>query len=86
MPFSSDHLTRNLCRQDWIKTHEGGTEEDFKSYWNGLSEEEIKVCLISLFCVSLIYLYPSQDSQPWKQAAMVEVSVPIIYCVLEKAQ
>ena len=49
MPFSSDHPTRNLCRQDWIKTHEGGTEDDFKSYWNGLSEEGIKVRFISLF-------------------------------------
>jgi hypothetical protein len=32
-----------LCRQDWIKTHEGGIEEEFKAHWNGLSEEEIKV-------------------------------------------
>jgi hypothetical protein len=47
--FFSDHCIRNLCWQDWMKTHEGGTEEEFKANWNGLSEEEIKVHLISSF-------------------------------------
>jgi len=31
-----------LCRQDWVKTHEGEGEKEFKAYWNGLSEEGIK--------------------------------------------
>ena len=74
--FLSDHCPRNLCRQDWLKAHEGGTEEDFKVYWNGLSEEEIKVRLISSsFCVSIINRYPSQL---WKQAATTEVSIPVL--------
>jgi hypothetical protein len=39
----ADCAIRNLCRQDWLKTHEGGTEDDFKAYWLGLSVEQIVV-------------------------------------------
>ena len=34
-----DCTIRNLCWQDWLKTHEGGTEDDFKAYWLSLSVE-----------------------------------------------
>ena len=54
-------VLETLCQQDWIKTHKGGTEWEFKAYWNGLSEEEIKVCLTSSFflCPWFIYIYLS---------------------------
>ena len=48
----SDGSGRNLCRQDWLKSHKGGTEDGFKSYWLSLPEEEINVCTISCFMVS----------------------------------
>lgn len=50
---------RNLCRQEWIKTHLRGTEDDFKAYWNGLAGEEIQVHSTPSFFVhpgSLIHL------------------------------
>jgi hypothetical protein len=45
----SDSTTRNLCRQDWLKSHEAGTEDDFKTYWLSLAEEEVKVCVVAVF-------------------------------------
>ena len=45
----SDSAIRNLCRQDWLKSHEGGMEDEFKAYWLGLPEEEIKVCVVASF-------------------------------------
>ena len=80
--FSSDHCTRNLCWQDWIKTHEVGTEEEFKAYWNGLSEEEIKVCLIPFFFVCpwfiCIYLSCGNKQLWWRWVSL--------FYVLRKAQ
>jgi hypothetical protein len=37
---------------DWLKSHEGGTENDFKLYWLSLPEEEIKVCIVAFFKLS----------------------------------
>ena len=44
----SNNAIRNLCRQDWLKSHEDGTEDQFKAYWLSLPEEEIKVRVLSL--------------------------------------
>ncbi|KAI0277095.1 hypothetical protein BC826DRAFT_1113951 [Russula brevipes] len=33
---------KNLCRQDWLKSHEGGTEDEFRAHWLGLPEEDKK--------------------------------------------
>lgn len=33
---------KNLCRQDWLKSHLDGTENQFKAHWLGLPKEEIK--------------------------------------------
>jgi hypothetical protein len=55
----ADCAIRNLCRQDWLKTHEGGTEDDFKAYWLGLSVEQIAVRVPAFpfsFSVPLIFV------------------------------
>ena len=55
----ADCAIRNLCRQDWLKTHEGGTEDDFKAYWLSLSVEQIAVrvpAFLFSFSVPLIFV------------------------------
>ena len=48
-----DCTIRNLCQQDWLKTHEGGTEDDFKAYWLSLLVEQIAVHVPAFFSPSL---------------------------------
>ncbi|KAI0282938.1 hypothetical protein BC826DRAFT_1110448 [Russula brevipes] len=39
----SDSISdKNLCRQDWLKSHQDGTEDEYKTYWLSLPEQEIK--------------------------------------------
>jgi hypothetical protein len=64
-------------------------EEEFKTYWNGLSEEDIKVLhLISfgvVFCISDLSLAHVYLFQIWKQAATMEVSIRVpILCIRKK--
>ena len=57
--LSDSGAIRNSCRQDWLKSHEGGTEDEFKVYWLGLPEEEIMVRVVASFFFRYIHHFVS---------------------------
>ncbi|KJA27205.1 hypothetical protein HYPSUDRAFT_198479 [Hypholoma sublateritium FD-334 SS-4] len=42
-PTKNSTTARNICAQDWVKQHPHGTTDEFKSYYDNLSEEQRQV-------------------------------------------
>ena len=43
----------NLCAQDWVFCNPKGLTDEFATYWNGLTPEEVMVgCILSSLIIS----------------------------------
>ena len=54
---------RNLCAVEWVKVNPQGTTDEFKAYFNGLSEEQRLVCYV----FTAHNYIPSLLSQVWEE-------------------
>jgi hypothetical protein len=48
--YGVDSSYRNLCKEKWLEINPGGYEDDFKLYYDSLSESDLRVRLFRLHC------------------------------------